>query len=88
MRPAPELGDTLLVDGRPAVVVSLLPGKHRQEGTARYAYDLPCGGWLLRGVASSGILRQDHRPLGRCSAWCCPWFSRSTWCWASSCRRV
>ena len=43
MRPAPELGDTLLVDGRPAVVVSLLPGRHRHEVTARYAYDLPCG---------------------------------------------
>ena len=43
MRPAPELGDTLLVDGRPAVVMSLLPGRHRHEVTARYAYDLPCG---------------------------------------------
>ena len=41
MRPAPELGDTLLVEGRPAVVVSLLPDRHRHE--ARYAYDLPCG---------------------------------------------
>ena len=40
--PAPELGDTLLVDGRPAVVVTLLPSGHRQA-TARYAYDLPCG---------------------------------------------
>ena len=29
MRPAPELGDTLLVYGRPAVVVALLPGRHR-----------------------------------------------------------
>jgi len=27
---------------RPAVVVSLLPGRHRHEATARYAYDLPC----------------------------------------------
>ena len=43
MRPAPELGDTLLVAGRPAVVVTLLLGRHRHEGTARYAYDLPCG---------------------------------------------
>ena len=41
IRPAPEFGDTLLVDGRPAVVVSLLPGRHRHE--ARCAYDLPCG---------------------------------------------
>ena len=29
---APELGDTLLVDGRRSVVVSLLPGRHRHEG--------------------------------------------------------
>ena len=43
MRPAPELGDTLLVDGRPAVVVALLPGRHRHQVTARCAYDLPCG---------------------------------------------
>ena len=42
IRPAPELGDTLLVDGRPAVVVALLPGRHRHEVTARCAYDLPC----------------------------------------------
>ena len=42
IRPAPELGDTLLVDGRPAVVVSLLPGRWRHEATARCAYDLPC----------------------------------------------
>ena len=31
MRPTPELGDTLLVAGRPAVVVSLLPGRRRHE---------------------------------------------------------
>ena len=43
MRPTPELGDTLLVAGRPAVVVSLLPGRRRHEVTARCAYDLPCG---------------------------------------------
>ena len=42
IRPVPELGDTLLVDGRPAVVVSLLPCRRRHEATARYAYDLPC----------------------------------------------
>ena len=42
IRPAPELGDTLLVNGRPAVVVALLPGRHRHEATARCAYDLPC----------------------------------------------
>ena len=42
MRPAPELGDTLLVAGRPAVVVALLPGRHRHQATARCAYDLPC----------------------------------------------
>ena len=42
MRPTPELGDTLLVAGRPAVVVSLLPGRRRHEVTARCAYDLPC----------------------------------------------
>ena len=42
IRPVPELGDTLLVDGRPAVVVSLLPCRRRYEATARYAYDLPC----------------------------------------------
>ena len=42
IRPAPELGDTLLVDGRPAVVVELLPGRHRRDATARYAYDLSC----------------------------------------------
>ena len=40
IRPVP--GDTLLVDGRPAVVVSLLPCRRRYEATARYAYDLPC----------------------------------------------
>ena len=43
MRPTPELGDTLLVAGRSAVVVSLLPGRRRHEVTARCAYDLPCG---------------------------------------------
>ena len=42
MRPAPELGDTLLVYGRPAVVVALLPGRHRHQATVRCAYDLPC----------------------------------------------
>ena len=42
MRPAPELGDTLLVYGRPAVGVALLPGKHRHQAPARCAYDLPC----------------------------------------------
>ena len=43
MRPAPDLGDTLLVDGRAAVVVSLQPGRLRHEVTAHCAYDLPCG---------------------------------------------
>ena len=42
MHPAPELGDTLLVNGRPAVVVALLSGRHRHQVTARCAYDLPC----------------------------------------------
>ena len=42
MYPAPELGDTLLVDGRPAVVVALLRGRHWREVTARCAYDPPC----------------------------------------------
>ena len=42
IRPAPELGDTLLVNGRPAVVVELLPDRRRREATARYAHDLPC----------------------------------------------
>ena len=42
IRPVPELGDTLLVDERPAVVVSLLPCRLRYEATVRYAYDLPC----------------------------------------------
>ena len=42
MSPAPELGDTLLVAGCPAVVVALLPGRHRHQATARCAYDLPC----------------------------------------------
>ena len=40
--PGAELGDTVLVDGCPAVVVSLLPCRRRHEATARYAYDLSC----------------------------------------------
>ena len=52
MHRAPELGDTLLVYGRPAVVVALLPGKHRHQATARCVYDLPCDrcgarAWLI-----------------------------------------
>ena len=42
MHPPPELGDTLLVAGRPAVVVALLPGRHRHQTTTRCAYELPC----------------------------------------------
>ena len=42
LHPIPELGDTLLVDGRPAVVVALLPGRQRGETRARYAHDMTC----------------------------------------------
>ena len=67
MRPTPEPGDTLLVDGRPAVVVALLPGRHRRDATARYAHDLPCS--------------RCGAPLGYCTAlqwWRCSGAAGST----------
>ena len=41
--PAPEPGDSVLVDGRPHVVVSLLSHHARRRPAARVSPDLPCG---------------------------------------------
>ena len=41
--PAPEPGDSVLVDGRPHVVVALLPHQATRRPAARVSPDLPCG---------------------------------------------
>ena len=72
MRPAPELGDTLLVNGRPAVVVALLPGRHRHEATARCAYDLPCE-WCGTPLSYSGAHQGGDVSAVACSTATAPW---------------
>ena len=43
LTPAPDPGDTLLLDGRPAVVLHLLPKLPGRRPDVRAAFDLPCG---------------------------------------------
>ena len=43
LTPAPDPGDTLLLDGRPAVVLHLLPKLPGRRPAVRAAFDLPCG---------------------------------------------
>ena len=41
LTPAPDPGDTLLLDGRPAVVLHLLPKLPGRRPAVRAAFDLP-----------------------------------------------
>ena len=43
LTPTPDPGDTLLLDGRPAVVLHLLPKLPGRRPAVRAAFDLPCG---------------------------------------------
>ena len=43
LTPAPDPGDTLLIDGRPAVVLVRLPAKPGRQPAVRITADLPCG---------------------------------------------
>ena len=60
--PAPDPGDTLLIDGRPAVVLYRLPAVPGRPPAARVTADLPCG------TCEAGPLRYDA--LRR--RWRCP----------------
>lgn len=53
MTPAPDLGDTLLHGGRPAVVIHLLPERARRPNACRVAFDPPCR------ACKGGPLRYD-----------------------------
>lgn len=60
--PAPDPGDTLLIDGRPAVVLARLPATPGRKPAVRVTVDLPCG------ACEAAPLRYDA-PRRR---WWCP----------------